>query len=483
MGGIIGKIFFQFGVTVAFAVLVSLFVSFTLDPMLSSVWADPEVEHAVNDGGEHRPSSAGRRTPSGASPSRSTTGSSALADHYPRWLAWALGPPRSIVLGVAVGHRRGQLPHPPEARLHLDARRQRRRVQRELPHRRPAPASSTRWSAGREIADFLQQAAGGRLHLPVGRRWLPRHAQPVAASSSKLKPRPRARRCTRSRTTCAASCSRSPACAPTIRGSARIFGGGRQPIQVNVQGPEASRLKIAADAGARGDAGRCPAWPSPTRSEEGDIPQLDVHVDRQEAWRAGAAASAPSPPRCSRSSPASAPPTWEDPLGFSHDVIVVFPDSLRTSAADVAQLAGAEHARRPRTGLPGDGAALAGGRRCAPASGPQQIERRQLEQQVTHLAPACCPASPWATWRRRRGAGHRRGRSAARLPRRVHAATSRTSRRPRATCSRRSVLAVVFIYLILASLFGSFLQPLAIMLALPLSFIGVVLALLSRAAT
>jgi HAE1 family hydrophobic/amphiphilic exporter-1 len=40
------------------------------------------------------------------------------------------------------------------------------------------------------------------------------------------------------------------------------------------------------------------------------------------------------------------------------------------------------------------------------------------------------------------------------------------------------LLAVVFIYLILASLFGSFLQPLSIMLALPLSFIGVALALL-----
>jgi hydrophobic/amphiphilic exporter-1 (mainly G- bacteria), HAE1 family len=39
------------------------------------------------------------------------------------------------------------------------------------------------------------------------------------------------------------------------------------------------------------------------------------------------------------------------------------------------------------------------------------------------------------------------------------------------------LLAVVFIYLILASLFGSFLQPLAIMLSLPLSFLGVGLAL------
>jgi multidrug efflux pump subunit AcrB len=41
MGGIIGKFFHPFGITVVVAVLVSLFVSFTLDPMLSAVWADP----------------------------------------------------------------------------------------------------------------------------------------------------------------------------------------------------------------------------------------------------------------------------------------------------------------------------------------------------------------------------------------------------------------------------------------------------------
>ncbi|QPF74251.1 efflux RND transporter permease subunit [Roseateles sp. DAIF2] len=41
MGGIIGKFFYPFGITVAVAVLVSLFVSFTLDPMLSSIWKDP----------------------------------------------------------------------------------------------------------------------------------------------------------------------------------------------------------------------------------------------------------------------------------------------------------------------------------------------------------------------------------------------------------------------------------------------------------
>ncbi|MFZ6639928.1 efflux RND transporter permease subunit [Undibacterium sp. TC4M20W] len=44
MQGMIGKFFFQFGITVTVAVLVSLFVSFTLDPMLSSVWRDPEQD-------------------------------------------------------------------------------------------------------------------------------------------------------------------------------------------------------------------------------------------------------------------------------------------------------------------------------------------------------------------------------------------------------------------------------------------------------
>ena len=41
MGGIVGKFFFPFGVTVTVAVLISLFVSFTLDPMMSAVWKDP----------------------------------------------------------------------------------------------------------------------------------------------------------------------------------------------------------------------------------------------------------------------------------------------------------------------------------------------------------------------------------------------------------------------------------------------------------
>ena len=51
MTGIIGRFFYQFGITVAVAVLVSLFVAFTLTPMLASRWLrkeDEELAPGVN---------------------------------------------------------------------------------------------------------------------------------------------------------------------------------------------------------------------------------------------------------------------------------------------------------------------------------------------------------------------------------------------------------------------------------------------------
>ncbi len=49
ISGIAGQWFKPFALTIACSVLVSLFVSFSLDPMLSAYWADPELEE-----GEHR---------------------------------------------------------------------------------------------------------------------------------------------------------------------------------------------------------------------------------------------------------------------------------------------------------------------------------------------------------------------------------------------------------------------------------------------
>lgn len=50
MGGLIGRFFHQFGITVVAAVLLSMFVAFSLDPMLSAIWRDPPPEQMKHPG-------------------------------------------------------------------------------------------------------------------------------------------------------------------------------------------------------------------------------------------------------------------------------------------------------------------------------------------------------------------------------------------------------------------------------------------------
>jgi HAE1 family hydrophobic/amphiphilic exporter-1 len=108
--------------------------------------------------------------------------------------------------------------------------------------------------------------------------------------------------------------------------------------------------------------------------------------------------------------------------------------------------------------------------------GPQQIERRQLEQQVT-LSAGVLPGFALGDVAR----SVQEAIDALGLPPGYHTEFGgdvQSLEETKGFVLEALLLAVVFIYLILASLFGSFLQPLAIMLALPLSFIGVALALL-----
>jgi multidrug efflux pump subunit AcrB len=88
MGGIVGRFFRDFGITVAFAVLVSLFVSFTLDPMLSSRWFDPDVART------------GKRHPIARVLDRFNAWFDRTADRYRGVIAWALDH-RKTVMGIA----------------------------------------------------------------------------------------------------------------------------------------------------------------------------------------------------------------------------------------------------------------------------------------------------------------------------------------------------------------------------------------------
>jgi HAE1 family hydrophobic/amphiphilic exporter-1 len=196
-------------------------------------------------------------------------------------------------------------------------------------------------------------------------------------------------------------------------------------------------------------------------------------VDRQEAWRSGlginsiATTLQPlfSGQRATR---------WEDPQGYEHDVMIMYPDSMRTSAADVAGIV------IPSTNITSTGqpamVPLSQVAEVRAGVGPQQIDRRNLEQQVS-INSGVLPGLPMGDVANDvRDAINKVG-----LPPGYHfvfGGDVQNLEETKGYVLEALLLAVVFIYLILASLFGSFLQPLAIMLALPLSFIGVALALL-----
>ena len=465
MGGIIGKIFFQFGVTVAFAVLVSLFVSFTLDPMLSSVWFDPEIEGAHGHSKE-TPRNPVKRTVLGFN-----RWFERVADRYPVALGWALTH-RLAVLGVAavsiilaflIIPRLGFTWMP-------DINGDEFRVGFRVP---PGSRIEYTMEKGREIARFLRSqpeveftylTAGG------GFRGTPNNGNVFV----KLKPKgDRKRDLFAIQADLRVRLREIPGVRPQIEGQQSIFGGRGRPITVNVQGPEPTRLKLAAARVL--DAVRAvPGVAEPTSSEEGEIPQLDVRVNRQEAWRAGlgieSIASTLQPlfsgQRATR---------WEDSQGYSHDVVVVYPDSMRSSAADVAGIPVASTQMNSRTGG-GVMVPLSQVADVRAGVGPQQIERRSLEQQVNVSAGVLPGFALGDVADRARHAIDSIG-----LPPGYHVVFSgdvQNLRETKGYVLEAILLAIVFIYLILASLFGSFLQPLSIMVALPLSFVGVALALL-----
>ena len=90
MGGIPGQWFKPFALTVACAVLVSLFVSFSLDPMLSAYWPDPAIEEHQHRGWISR------------TLERFNKWFDRQADRYKGLIAWALDH-RLAMVSIAIG--------------------------------------------------------------------------------------------------------------------------------------------------------------------------------------------------------------------------------------------------------------------------------------------------------------------------------------------------------------------------------------------
>jgi HAE1 family hydrophobic/amphiphilic exporter-1 len=94
MGGMIGKFFHEFGVTIVSAVLISMFVSFTLDPMLSSIWHDPAIH---SEGAAFEPRTLYDRTLGRVTHAVNRL-SHALEELYQHALRWSLKHRKSTLL-------------------------------------------------------------------------------------------------------------------------------------------------------------------------------------------------------------------------------------------------------------------------------------------------------------------------------------------------------------------------------------------------
>ena len=102
MEGIIGKFFHEFGITIVAAVLISMFVSFTLDPMLSSVWHDPSIHTSGNQAKDPKSSTHLYDRTIGRVTHWFDQQTERLAEKYQAMLAWALDHKKST-LSLAVG--------------------------------------------------------------------------------------------------------------------------------------------------------------------------------------------------------------------------------------------------------------------------------------------------------------------------------------------------------------------------------------------
>jgi hypothetical protein len=262
MGGIIGKIFFQFGVTVTFAVLVSLFVSFTLDPMLSSVWADPEIEHSANDGGEHQAAQRKKANSDPArSPSRSTTGSSARPIAIRAGSAGRFAPAHRARRRRIDHHR--QLPDPPKLGFTWlpDVNGDEFTVSFRTP---PGSRLEYTLDRGREIANFLlKQPETEFTYLSIGGGSGDHRTR--AGSSSPLKHDRERELAVIQNDPARQAASDSGLSGPQIQGQRSIFGGFRPPIQISVQGPSRRDSRWSPTAPCRRSVAS-PVWPSPIRA-------------------------------------------------------------------------------------------------------------------------------------------------------------------------------------------------------------------------
>ncbi|MBP7566498.1 MAG: efflux RND transporter permease subunit, partial [Burkholderiaceae bacterium] len=467
MGGIIGKFFHEFGVTIVAAVLISMFVSFTLDPMLSSVWEDPAI-HAHGRRGE-------RRTFYDRTVGRVTgwfdDATERLAEGYQSILRWSLGHRLATVLGAIAIFVLSLVMVPllgtefvpkadfSETTLNFytpvgssieatEAKaKQVEAIVRETPEVRYT------------LATINTGNAQGKMYASIYVRLVDRKARArnVDQISAALRERLR----------------QVPGITVTHVGLLDAVGGNKQ-VEFSLQGPDLKELeRLSRLVSAK--IADIPGLVDLDSSVKADKPTIAVDVRRDAASDLGLSVTQLAGPLRTLVAGTNIG-NWRAPDDQTYDVNVRLAPEARTSPQDLGRLpfsvTGADGTPRiVRLSQVAD---------VRESTGPNQINRRDLNREVALNANVYG-----------RSAGEVSADIRARLDtialppgyRYSFSGSTKNMQESFGYAVSALAMAIIFIYMILASQFKSFLQPLALMTALPLTLIGVVLALMMFGST
>ena len=466
MGGVIGKFFHEFGITIVAAVLISMFVSFTLDPMLSSIWHDPSIE---SHGKGRAPVTFYDKT-IGRVTGWFDGATEALGNRYQSILRWALVH-KLATLALAVGifvlsifmvpllgtefvpkadFSETSLNFYTPVGSSLEATeakaRQVEAIVREFPEVKYTLATLNTGNAqGKMYASMFIRLVDRKVRL-----------RSVDQLSSLLRERLR----------------QVAGITVTHVGLLDSVGGNKQ-VEFSLQGPdlkELERLSVMVSDKIRD----IPGLVDLDSSIKADKPVIDIDVRRDAASDLGLSVSQIAASLRTLVAGQTVG-NWRAPDDQTYDVNVRLAPDARTSPKDLERLP----FTNSTLGSNADGssriARLGQVATIKESTGPNQINRRDMAREVAINGNVY-----------NRSAGEVSGAVKTTLEsmnfppgyRYQFGGSTKNMAEAFGYAISALIMAVLFIYMILASQFKSFLQPLALMTALPLTLIGVVLALL-----
>src|SRR5688500_4049976 len=457
MGGIAEQWFAPFALTIACSVLVSLFVSFSLDPMLSAYWPDPHVPPE-------------QRFFITRWLDRFNAWFDRQADAYKRVIGWALDHRWKMVFLAAatfvgalalpamgfVGGEFFPVTDESEFNVSLDT----------------PPGSNLEYT--KVQAEEVARIARSKPEVIYTYTTIGGQTGSVDEGTVYVRLKPKHDR-ERSQNDVAAGLRKELAQLAGATASITTSGfGDQKQILIQVTGRDSRELQQVADQ-VLGLVQKVPGAVDVDQSTRGQKPELEVHLDRALAGSIGVTAGQIA----QALRPAFAGidvGDWVDPSGETRDVTIRFAPEARTRTADLATL--------PLT-VPGvDGAVrqvpLGQLATIRAGVGPARIDHLDRERVIT--VQANTENRPLSEVIKDINAEL----TAVTLPRGVAIRQGGETEDQAEVFGRilaALVIAVLLMYMVLVIQFGSFLDPLAIMISLPLSLIGVMLALLVTGST